>query len=71
MGGGPCKENLLIVMFAPRDDDAITEIKKRFPYIDVTYFQVAGMKDDRKETKEKLKGEFALHDHRIQRAWFE
>lgn len=58
MGGGPCKENLLVVLPGPKDEDATNEIKKRFPYIDVTYYQVGGMKDDRTETKEQLGGEY-------------
>ena len=58
MGGGPCKENLLVVLPGPKDEAATNEIRKRFPYIDVMYYQVGGMNDDRRETKEKLRGEY-------------
>ncbi len=57
MGGGPCKENLLVVLPWPQDENVTNEIKKRFPYIDVTYFRVSGMRDDGPQTKQKLKGE--------------
>jgi len=39
MGGGPDKEHLLIAMWFPEPKHIIAEIKRRFPYFDITYFQ--------------------------------
>jgi hypothetical protein len=40
MGGGPDREHMLIVLWNPEPKDLIAKIKERFPYIDVTYFQL-------------------------------
>src|SRR4051794_9812514 len=40
MGGGPDREHMLIVLRSPDPKDQIAKIKERFPYIDVTYFQI-------------------------------
>ena len=41
MGGGPDKEHLLIVLWDPEPKQITAEIKRRFPYIDITYLQLA------------------------------
>lgn len=41
MGGGPDKEHLLIVLWEPEPKHIIDELKRRFPYIDITYIRVA------------------------------
>ncbi|KIW87747.1 uncharacterized protein Z519_11721 [Cladophialophora bantiana CBS 173.52] len=40
MGGGPDKEHLLIVLYEPEPKHLTAEIKRRFPYFDITYFQL-------------------------------
>jgi len=40
MGGGPDKEHLLIALWDPEPVAFTGEIKRRFPYIDITYFQL-------------------------------
>jgi hypothetical protein len=40
MGGGPDKENLLIILWEPEPTHITAEIKRRFPYFDITYFQL-------------------------------
>ena len=40
MGGGPDREHMLIVLWNPEPKELIAKIKQRFPYIDVTYFQI-------------------------------
>jgi hypothetical protein len=57
MGGGPCKENLLIILFGPKDEDSINEIRRRFPYIDVTYTAIDGG-EDKEVLRERLKRTF-------------
>lgn len=41
MGGGPDKEHLVIILWDPEPKDTIAEIKKRFPYFDITYLQLS------------------------------
>ena len=40
MGGGPDREHMLIVLRSPEPKGLTAKIKERFPYIDVTYFQI-------------------------------
>ena len=40
MGGGPDQENLLIILWDPEPTHIIDEIKRRFPYFEITYFQL-------------------------------
>jgi hypothetical protein len=40
MGGGPHKESLLITLWDPEPKAIITEIHRRFPHYEVTYFQI-------------------------------
>ena len=40
MGGGPDKEHLLIVLWEPEPKHITAEIKRRFPYFDITYIQL-------------------------------
>ena len=40
MGGGPDKEHMLIVLWEPEPKETIAKIKEKFPYIEVTYFQI-------------------------------
>jgi hypothetical protein len=40
MGGGPDKEHLLIVLWEPEPKHITAEIKRRFPYIEITYLQL-------------------------------
>lgn len=42
MGGGPDKEHLLILSWSDEPENLKAEIKRRFPYIDVTYRKVMG-----------------------------
>ena len=57
MGGGPVKENLLIVMHSGRDEGVINAIKKKFPYVDVTFFEVKELFGRDESVKKELKGE--------------
>ncbi|EXJ78163.1 hypothetical protein A1O3_09324 [Capronia epimyces CBS 606.96] len=41
MGGGPDRENVLITLFDPEPKDTIAELKRRFPYFDITYVHVS------------------------------
>jgi hypothetical protein len=38
MGGGPDKEHMVIVLWDEEPKQVTDEIKRRFPYINVTYF---------------------------------
>jgi hypothetical protein len=40
MGGGPDREHMLIVLRSPEPNGLVAKMKERFPYIDVTYFQM-------------------------------
>lgn len=40
MGGGPDKEHLLIALWDPEPVHFTSEIKRRFPYIDINYVQI-------------------------------
>lgn len=40
MGGGPDKEHLLIALWDPEPVAFTSEVKRRFPYIDITYVQL-------------------------------
>ncbi len=40
MGGGPDKDHLLIVLWEPEPKHITAEIKRRFPYFDITYLQL-------------------------------
>lgn len=40
MGGGPDDEHMLIVLWNPEPKDVISKIKEKFPYIEITYFQL-------------------------------
>ncbi len=40
MGGGPDKEHMVIVLWEPEPKETIAQIKEKFPYIEVTYFQI-------------------------------
>jgi hypothetical protein len=40
MGGGPDKEHLLIALWDPEPVHITSEIKRRFPHIEVTYVQL-------------------------------
>ncbi|KIX01634.1 uncharacterized protein Z518_09360 [Rhinocladiella mackenziei CBS 650.93] len=40
MGGGPDKEHLLITMWEPEPKHITAELKRRFPYFDITYIPV-------------------------------
>lgn len=53
MGGGPDHEHLLIVLWSPEPKDLISKIKQRFPYIDVTYFQVQSTRANKVQEAEK------------------
>jgi hypothetical protein len=41
MGGGPDKEHLLITLWDPEPKHITAEIKRRFPYFDITYVQLS------------------------------
>jgi len=60
MGGGPDREHMLIVLRSPEPKDLIAKIKERFPYIDVTYFQIKGTRANnvRAEEKDVPKGSY-------------
>jgi hypothetical protein len=53
MGGGPDHEHLLIVLWNPEPKDLISKIKERFPYIEVTYFQVESIRPNKVPRAEK------------------
>ena len=38
MGGGPDKEHLVIILWDPEPKEITDGIRKRFPYMKVTYF---------------------------------
>jgi hypothetical protein len=38
--GAPEKEYMVITLWDPEPKDVLDELKKRFPYIDVTYFRL-------------------------------
>jgi hypothetical protein len=40
MGGGPPKENLLIILPSPEDRSITDKIREKFPYIEVNYHQL-------------------------------
>ncbi|EXJ56812.1 hypothetical protein A1O7_07156 [Cladophialophora yegresii CBS 114405] len=40
MGGGPDKEHLLITLWEPEPKHITAEIKRRFPYIEITYLEL-------------------------------
>ncbi|OCT48959.1 hypothetical protein CLCR_05293 [Cladophialophora carrionii] len=40
MGGGPDKEHLLIALWEPEPKHITAEIKRRFPYIEITYLEL-------------------------------
>ena len=60
MGGGPDREHMLIVLESPEPKGLIAKIKERFPYIDVTYFQIKGTRANnvRAEEKDVPKGSY-------------
>ena len=40
MGGGPDKEHLVIILWDPEPKHITEEIKRLFPYFDITYYQL-------------------------------
>jgi hypothetical protein len=62
MGGGPDREHMLIVLRSPEPNGLITKMKERFPYIDVTYFQMKSTRANSVSAEEKgdLKGSYLL-----------
>jgi hypothetical protein len=58
MGGGPDREHMLIVLRSPEPKGLTAKIKERFPYIDVTYFQIKSTRANNVPAEEKdvLKG---------------
>ncbi|OQU93754.1 D-isomer specific 2-hydroxyacid dehydrogenase, NAD binding domain-containing protein [Cladophialophora immunda] len=54
MGGGPDKEHLLIVLWDPEPKDLTAEIKRRFPYFDVTYYQLNAMGREGREKSQTI-----------------
>ena len=41
MGGGPDNEHLLIVLWQPEPKHITAELKRRFPYFDITYVELS------------------------------
>jgi hypothetical protein len=61
MGGGPDREHMLIVLRSPESKGLTAKIKERFPYIDVTYFQIKSTRANNvPEEKDVPKGSYLL-----------
>lgn len=64
MGGGPHKEHLLITLYTELPEDAITRIRDRFPYIDISQYPLQRLKVFKDETQNKREG-----DKRLKALW--
>ena len=59
MGGGPDKEHLLIVLWDPEPKHITAELKRRFPYFDITYVQLSMQSKPFADNSDQVsKGEF-------------
>lgn len=54
MGGGPDKEHMVVILFGSEPKQYTDEIRKQFPYIEVTYFSLDAASVPVKDEAEKI-----------------